>query len=398
MAEFESQSGFQEMCSPYFRGAGRARVARPIVPFPKAGGAARQRTRPKRVTAKDDGGGSKARLARVVRGAPEVTVKVTGRPRTAGHLSAHLDYISRHGKLEIETSDAELLLGKKVVGELAEQWSADNVGLGGPGEARKGSQSVSMVLSMPPGTNAELVRSAARAFAAERFNGYDYAFALHIDTDHPHVHLAVRSVGLDNRRLELGKGDLHDLREIFAAKLRERGVEAEATSRVARGLEGRADPSELARARKNHEEGRSAEPIRVDQSRRQQAANDDHAQAYSPPRRRTPTDIAMGERQTAVRARYHAAAMELAGSAIEDDRKLARDVAAYVERLPKGVQTYHTGMVDRLSVLRTQQAEQDRLRASRVDRASTEPGRGPASTRQPDEPKPRSPKREERER
>src|SRR3546814_16541691 len=58
----------------------------------------------------------RATLARVVRRAPEVLVKVTGRKKGAKHHAAHLDYISSHGQLppstceggEIETAeDAE---------------------------------------------------------------------------------------------------------------------------------------------------------------------------------------------------------------------------------------------------------------------------------------------------
>ena len=68
----------------------------------------------------------KARLARVVRGAPEVMVKVSkpakmdkhGNPirvnrQTEGlRVAAHLEYISRNGKLELETGFGDVLTGK----------------------------------------------------------------------------------------------------------------------------------------------------------------------------------------------------------------------------------------------------------------------------------------------
>src|SRR3546814_7673990 len=47
----------------------------------------------------------RATLARVVRRAPEVLVKVTGRKKGAKHLAAHLDYIGRHGDIPLETRD-----------------------------------------------------------------------------------------------------------------------------------------------------------------------------------------------------------------------------------------------------------------------------------------------------
>src|SRR3546814_11847 len=43
----------------------------------------------------------RATLARVVRRAPEVLVKVTGRKKGAKHLAAHLDYIGRHGDIPL---------------------------------------------------------------------------------------------------------------------------------------------------------------------------------------------------------------------------------------------------------------------------------------------------------
>lgn len=44
---------------------------------------------------------ARAKLARIVRKAPEVVVKVTGRQRGSGHVKAHFDYIGRKGDLEI---------------------------------------------------------------------------------------------------------------------------------------------------------------------------------------------------------------------------------------------------------------------------------------------------------
>src|SRR3546814_6558990 len=51
----------------------------------------------------------RATLARVVRRAPEVLVKVTGRKKGAKHLAAHLDYIGRH-RSEEHTSELQSLM------------------------------------------------------------------------------------------------------------------------------------------------------------------------------------------------------------------------------------------------------------------------------------------------
>jgi hypothetical protein len=49
------------------------------------------------------------------------------------------------------------------------------------------------------------------------------------------VHISVRAESKHGRRLNPRKTDLHRWRETFAAKLRERGIEAEATRQATRG-------------------------------------------------------------------------------------------------------------------------------------------------------------------
>ncbi|RAV24172.1 hypothetical protein DQE84_17035, partial [Staphylococcus warneri] len=67
----------------------------------------------------------------------------------------------------------------------------------------------SVMLSMPAGTDATVVRDAARAFAQEVFaERFDYVFALHTDAEHPHVHIAIRSLGDGGVRLNPRKADL----------------------------------------------------------------------------------------------------------------------------------------------------------------------------------------------
>src|SRR3546814_4114540 len=64
---------------------------------------------------------ARAKLARIVRGAPEVVVKVTGRQRGGRHVKAHLDYIGRKGAVDIETRDGEILTSKDDIAERSEE-------------------------------------------------------------------------------------------------------------------------------------------------------------------------------------------------------------------------------------------------------------------------------------
>src|SRR5690242_6858848 len=51
-------------------------------------------------------------IRRTVRRTPEVMVKVTGGGRNTGAVVAHFAYISRRGKLEIETDEGERIAGR----------------------------------------------------------------------------------------------------------------------------------------------------------------------------------------------------------------------------------------------------------------------------------------------
>src|SRR5471032_1959085 len=58
---------------------------------------------------------------------------------------------------------------------------------------------------------------------------------LHDHQAHPHVHLSVRAESISGQRLNPRKGDLQRWRETFAEKLRDRGIQAEATRQFTRG-------------------------------------------------------------------------------------------------------------------------------------------------------------------
>jgi type IV secretion system T-DNA border endonuclease VirD2 len=92
------------------------------------------------------------------------------------------------------------------------------------------------MFSMPPGTPPEKVLGAVRNFAREEFWGqHRYAFVLHTDEAHPHVHLVLKAVNEQGVRLNIKKATLRHWRSKFARNLRQLGVEANATERAVRG-------------------------------------------------------------------------------------------------------------------------------------------------------------------
>jgi len=188
-------------------------------------------------------------------GAQEVMVKITGGGRDADGVQAHMEYIDRHGKLDLETDHGEALHGKEAATQLVNDWGIGyGVAAGGPHSRRKVTgdgpekrqgprQAFNIILSMPPGTPPEKVLQAAKKFARENFaNQHRYAMALHADMPeghgkHPHVHLVVKAEHeYGGKRLNPRKADLRRWREQFAACMTELGVAATATRRQDRGL------------------------------------------------------------------------------------------------------------------------------------------------------------------
>jgi hypothetical protein len=272
---------------------------------------------------------SRARLTRIVNRAPEVMVKVTGRTRDPGTLHAHLDYISRNGALELEDRDGAILEGRRDVKDVADDWSA--LALADSRRRTNTPFSVSVMLSMPTGTDAvKKVRDAARIFAQETFaDRFDYVFALHTDAGHPHVHLAVRALGDNGERLNPRKADLEAWRQTFARALRDRGVEAEATPRRARGVTRKPERGILRRIRDRHEGG-NGQPGRIRQTAYREAAK----AAFQGVTDKTPWEAKLVDRQAKVRSLYLAQAELLKRSRDPADQALGAKVEAFVRSMP----------------------------------------------------------------
>ncbi|WP_179403781.1 relaxase/mobilization nuclease domain-containing protein [Burkholderia guangdongensis] len=186
---------------------------------------------------RDEAARMRAQVARTLRRTPEVMVKITNKAASAQGMRAvrrHLRYISRNGRIELEDQHGDRIAGKDALRDLTTTWQ-----LGGWGipETSTRREVFNILLSMPPGTDRQAVRDAARDFAALEFgDGRAYVFAAHDDEAHPHVHLSVQVRGPDGRRLNPRYKDLQRWRERFAEKLRKHGVEANATPRRARGV------------------------------------------------------------------------------------------------------------------------------------------------------------------
>ncbi len=183
-----------------------------------------------------------AQIARTVRRAPEVVIKVSGGARTPRGFALHLDYIGRKGELEIETDDGKRIREEGFEKTLIEDWDLDLESYRERPrwiveQGRKPPKLVhNIIFSMPPGTPPLKLLAAVQKFTEDRFAlQHRYAMVLHTDGDHPHVHVVVKAVSEQGKRLNIRKATLREWRQEFAGNLREKGVAANATERAVRG-------------------------------------------------------------------------------------------------------------------------------------------------------------------
>ena len=299
--------------------------------FPKAAPSPAT-TRPSAQAKHAFGGGSQAQMNgravmatdRTSRRVPEVMVRITGRQHGGGHVLANFAYISRLGhspdeELGLETSEGVVLHDGRDMQMLAKDWQ--NFEMDGDAR-RKGATSISMILSMPTGTDPERLKAAALDFAREEFANRSWVAGLHVDRDHPHVHITIARRDFDGRRFHPDRDDLFRWRQRFAEKLRERGIEANATPTRARGI----DPAhEHIAVRKMRDKGQVPHIDRSRAERVQRLRDQGIAD---------PVKAILANRQATVRSTYMRSVAELSASPSLADQVVAQSLERFVATLP----------------------------------------------------------------
>jgi hypothetical protein len=278
------------------------------------------------------GGGSPVQMSgralmtmeRTSRRVPEVVVRITGRQHGGGHVLANFAYISRlgHGsqtEVHLETSDGDVLRDGRDMQILAQDWHEWEM----DGDARrKGATSLSMILSMPTGTDPGRVKEAALDFARDQFANRSWVASLHVDRDHPHVHLTVARRDYDGRRFHPNRDDLFRFRQRFAEKLRGRGIEANATPTKARGIDPKHEHIAVQKMR-----GKGLVP-RIDVSRA------DRVRRLCELNGPDPVEAMLARRQAAVRSTYMRLIGELSTSPAFADQVVAQSLERFIVTMP----------------------------------------------------------------
>ncbi len=305
------------------------------------------------------------RIKRIVKRAPEVVVKISGGGRNMRHVKAHMDYISRNGEVAVENERGEIYEGREDIRALRDEWKHGGIGMPEHGEKRR--EALNIVFSMPAGTHRPSVTTAVRELARENFQGHQYAFAEHDDEDHTHVHLVVKIAGFDGYRLQHRKADLAHWRDSFAEHLRAQGIEANATTRKARGVVQRPVRQAI---KQMEQDGRTS--YRAEQQRQ-----DARQEAKSGKPRANPAERNIARQRQRVQRVYAEIARTLVAQGDVESRELAVGIVGMVKSMPT-VQTRHQAMVEQFKQVE-QAGQAGQGRAPSLTPAKASDPRPPAS-------------------
>ena len=175
-------------------------------------------------------GTTRQRLA-TAEGRPNAVFKISSYSHSGGAALNRLTYIEREGEIELEGPNGDVIKPAEL-GQLVADWSAD------AGGGNRSVLAMSAMVAFPAGVDEAQATEAARQFFRDAFgDNHDYAFAPHTDADHFHVHVVVQAAGHDGSQLRIDKAEIQALRELFAEKALEQGIELDASPRAARGLD-----------------------------------------------------------------------------------------------------------------------------------------------------------------
>lgn len=159
------------------------------------------------------------------------------------HMMAAADYISRHGKIELEDENGNLLTHDELESRISDWCKSQNTPYDEDGRKRS-ADARRLIISCPKGSDPAAVRAAVKELAQECLASEDfsYLFGIHYksdempnEPDHPHVHLLIKALNSKGKRLNLRKQDLRYLRERFAVIAKKYGIDMNATTRAQRG-------------------------------------------------------------------------------------------------------------------------------------------------------------------
>lgn len=167
------------------------------------------------------------RRAVSVKAGRRVVVKVTSGARSYKELSANIDYISRRGELKLYDSQGREFLGKERE-KVKEEMGFQNEFLRKGRDASKSKQTYHIIFSLAAVKEKKDLIDGVRETVEKQYPDNYFAFTLHEDTDHPHMHLVLNKMNLaSGKNINLNKTALAALKTRFSLALIKRGVDVQ---------------------------------------------------------------------------------------------------------------------------------------------------------------------------
>jgi len=136
----------------------------------------------------------------------------------------YLSRLTRGGAQAAELVGRRQIAGREANLSVAKSWKRDL-------RSREQRDVAHVILSAKPGTDKEAFVAAARATLEREFEAHDFAFALHENRAHLHVHAVVKMQSRDGGRMHPRIQDFARWRATLAEEARERNIPMEAASR-----------------------------------------------------------------------------------------------------------------------------------------------------------------------
>lgn len=154
------------------------------------------------------------------RNSNHVVVKITGGARDKKAMKGHFEYITRNNELPLYDENGDVVDLRETIADTDIEMSTVKY----KQDSRKTAQ---IVFSRKGITEPNLLMLSASEAIKQNFPNTKFYYACHQDTDNTHVHVVLLKHSKENKKHDLRKGKLVDIKRQFAKSLNLRGIVAE---------------------------------------------------------------------------------------------------------------------------------------------------------------------------
>ncbi|QRN41540.1 MAG: relaxase/mobilization nuclease domain-containing protein [Neisseriaceae bacterium] len=155
-------------------------------------------------------------------------VKITSGGKDYNEVANHIDYISRNGKIDLHTSDNKILRRKFETINAKNEMGLYNEKLlycnNGKNKTRQTYNMIFSLKCIEKGSEDILLQAVGKTLKEQFPNNY-FVYSLHMDTEHPQVHVCLNKQDLElKKNIDLNPDILQKLKHNFSKELINNGI------------------------------------------------------------------------------------------------------------------------------------------------------------------------------